>query len=61
MNSFMQAQVNAALMALRTLEQSVDFAAKKDDGMISKEEEWQIKTIKKAIRRFEESMEKLDS
>lgn len=56
----MRAQINAALIALKSLENSIELAAKKDDGVISKEEEWEIKVIKKAVKRFEESMETLD-
>lgn len=60
MNDVMRAQINAALIALKSLENSIELAAKKDDGVISKEEEWEIKVIKKAVRRFEESIETLD-
>lgn len=60
MNDVMRAQVNAALIALKSLKNSIDLAAKEDDGVISKEEEREIKVIKKAIKRFEESMEALD-
>ena len=60
MNDVMRAQVNAALIALKSLENSIDLAAKEDDGVVSKEEEREIKVIKKAIKRFEESMEALD-
>ncbi len=60
MNDVMRAQINAALIALKSLENSIELAAKKDDGVISKEEEREIKVITKAVRRFEESMETLD-
>ena len=59
MNRFMQSQVNTALLSLKTLDQSIELAAQKDDGVISKEEKRQIRIIKRAIRRFEKRMEKL--
>ena len=59
MNRFMQSQVNTVLLSLKTLDQSIELAAMKDDGVISKEEKKQIRKIRKAITRFQKSMEKL--
>ncbi len=59
MNRFMQSQVNNALLSLKTLDKSIEMAASKDDGVISKEEMKQIQKIRKAITRFEREMEKL--
>ena len=59
MNRFMQSQVNSALLSLKVLDQSLELSAQKDDGVISKEEEKEIKHIRKAIRQFEKEMEKL--
>ena len=59
MNRFMQSQVNNVLLSLRTLNQSIEMAAKQDDDRISKEEEKQIKKIRKAIRKFETAIAKL--
>lgn len=59
MNSFMKAQINNALLAVKSLDQSIEMAAKQDDGIVTKEEKKQIKKIRKAIRKFQEAMQKL--
>lgn len=59
MNRFMQSQVNAALLSLKALDQSIEMAAQKDDGVISKEEKKQIKKIRKAVKKFSQAMDKL--
>ena len=59
MNQFMQAQINSALLSLDTLDKSLELSALKDDGQISKEEEKQIKKIRKAIKDFKDTMEKI--
>ena len=59
MNSFMKAQINNALIAVKSLDQSIEMAAKQDDGIVTKEEKKQIKKIRKAIRKFQEAMNKL--
>lgn len=59
MNRFMQSQVNNALLSLKTLDQSIEMAAKQDDDGISKEEWKQIRKIRRAIKAFEKKMAKL--
>lgn len=59
MNRFMQSQVNNALLSLETLNKSLEMSALKDDGVISKEEQRQIRKIRKAIGKFKHSMEKI--
>ena len=59
MNRFMQSQVNNALLSLKALDQSLEMAALKDDGKVSRDEEKQIKKIRKAIRDFEKKMSKI--
>ena len=59
MNSFMKAQINNAIIAVKSLDQSIEMAAKQDDGIVTKEEKKQIKKIRKAIRKFQEAMNKL--
>jgi len=59
MNHFMKIQVDSALLSLKVLDQSLELSAQKDDGVISKEEEKEIKHIRKAIRQFEKEMQKL--
>lgn len=36
MNSFMKAQINNALLAVKSLDQSIEMAAKQDDGIVTK-------------------------
>lgn len=59
MNRFMQSQVNNVLLSMKTLNQSIEMAAKQDDGKISKEEQKNIRKIRKAIAKFEQAMEKI--
>ena len=59
MNHFMKTQVDSALLSLKVLDQSLELSAQKDDGVISKAEEKEIKHIRKAIRQFEKEMQKL--
>ena len=59
MNEFMKSQVNNALLSLKTLDKSIELAAVQDDGVMSKEEQKQVKRIRKAIRRFEKEMAKM--
>ena len=59
MNKFMKSQVNNALISLKTLGKSIELAAVQDDGVMSKEEQKQVKRIRKAIRRFEKEMARL--
>ena len=59
MNQFMKAQVGSVLLSMKTLYQSIELDALKDDGQISKQERKEIKKIRKAITRFEKAMEKL--
>ena len=59
MNRFMKSQVDNALLSLHALNQSIEMAAKQDDGEISKEEKKQIKKIRKAIVKFEQSIAKI--
>ena len=59
MNEFMKSQVNNALLSLKTLDKSIELAAVQDDGVMSKEEQKQVKRIRRAIRRFEKDMARL--
>ena len=56
MNMLMKSQVETVLLSLRTLNQSIEVAALKDDGEISKEEQKEIKIIRRAIADFEKEM-----
>lgn len=59
MNQFMKSQVANALMSLKTLDKSIELAAVQDDGVMSREEQKQVKRIRRAIRRFEKDMARL--
>ncbi len=59
MNEFMKSQVNNALLSLKTLDKTIELAAVQDDGVMSKEEQKQVKRIRRAIRRFEKEMARL--
>lgn len=59
MNILMKSQVETVLLSLKTLHQSIEMAALKDDGKISKEEQKEIKIIRKAIADFEKEMSKI--
>ena len=59
MNEFMKSQVNNALLSLKTLDKSIELAAVQDDGVMSREEQKQVKRIRRAIRRFEKDMARL--
>lgn len=59
MNKFMKSQVDTVLLSLKALDQSLELSAVKDDGEISKEEQKEIKKIRKAIENFEKEMAKL--
>ena len=59
MNEFMKSQVNNALLSLKTLDKTIELAAVQDDGVMSREEQKQVKRVRKAVRRFEKAMAKL--
>ena len=59
MNRFMKSQVDNVLLSMKVLDQSIEMAAIKDDGQVSKAEEREIKEIHKAIHDFQRKMEKL--
>ena len=59
MNILMKSQVETVLLSLKTLNQSIEMAALKDDGEISKEEQKEIEKIKRAIADFEKEISKI--
>ncbi len=59
MNEFMKSQVNNALLSLKTLDKTIELAAVQDDGVMSRDEQKQVKRIRRAIRRFEKDMARL--
>ena len=59
MNRFMRSQIDTALLSLKTLYKSIEIAAETDDGVVSRQEKKEIKTIRKAVERFERKMQKI--
>ena len=59
MNRFMKSQINTVLLSMKTLDKSIEMSARKDDGKISREEQKEIRKIRKAIADFEKKMNQL--
>jgi len=59
MNSFIQSQINNMLLSLKNFEVGCELAATKDDGSISREEEKQLKRIKKATDKYRKELESI--
>lgn len=59
MNFYIDAQITNMIAMTKTFEQSCEMAAVKNDGVISKEEEKQIKKIKAASQKFRKELESL--
>lgn len=59
MNTFIQNQINNMLLSLRNFEVGCELAAAKDDGTISREEEKQLKKIKKATDKYRKELESI--
>lgn len=52
MNDYINAQCQMMIAQVSTFEHACELAAKKDDGIISKEEEKALKKIKKIATKF---------
>lgn len=59
MNSYIKAQILNITTMTKTFEQACEMAAMKDDGMISREEEKQLKKIKAASQKFRKELESI--
>lgn len=59
MNQFMKTQINQMLSSVQIFQQSLQLAAIKDDGVISKEEAKELEKIKKASLQFEKELKKI--
>lgn len=57
MNTFIENQINNMLLSLKNFEVGCKLAATKDDGSISREEEKQLKKIKKATDKYRKELE----
>lgn len=58
MNTFMTIQINNMITNLRLFEDALKLAALKDDGVLSKSEEKQLKAVYKATEVFKKELEK---
>ncbi|MBR1409271.1 MAG: hypothetical protein IJ573_10330 [Clostridia bacterium] len=59
MNSYIKAQITNIIAMCNVFKQSCELAAKKDDGVINREEEKQLKEINKAVEEFKKRLEKI--
>jgi hypothetical protein len=60
MNSYINAQILNMVTMTKTFEQACELAAIKDDGILSREEEKQLKKIKAATQRFRKEIESIN-
>lgn len=58
-NTHIVTQINQMLLSIRVFEDSLEIAAKRDDGKISKEEEKTIRKIKKVSAKYKIQLEKI--
>lgn len=59
MNVYLQSELSNMISLVKSFEKVCYLSTKKDDNMISKEEEKQLKKIKKASKRFVKELTKL--
>lgn len=59
MNTHILTQINNILFSVKLFEDSLELAAMKDDGIISKEEEKIIRKAKKASEEYKKELEKI--
>ena len=61
MNSYIDMQIRNMLLMLDTFEQSCAFAAKKDDGTISGQEDVILKKLKAAKQAFQKELKAIQA
>lgn len=59
MNLFIENQCRNMIQSIQVFKQSCEFAAKRDDGKVSKDEEKTLKQITKASDEFTKEIEKI--
>lgn len=59
MNTYIKMQIDNAIVFTQMFIKSCELAALKDDGTVSKEEERQLKELRKAAESFRKSLEKI--
>ncbi len=59
MNSYIKMQLNTMIQYVDSFQQACEMAAMKDDGIVDRKEEKQLKKIRKAVARFKRELEKI--
>ena len=59
MNSYIKMQLNTMIQYVDSFQLTCELAAMKDDGIIDRKEEKQLKKIRKAVARFKKELEKI--
>ncbi|MBQ1521135.1 MAG: hypothetical protein IIZ74_00030 [Erysipelotrichaceae bacterium] len=59
MNSYIKMQLNTMIQYVDSFQQACELAAIKDDGIVDRKEEKQLKKIRKAVARFRKELEKI--
>ena len=59
MNTYIKMQLQTMIQYVDSFQQACEIAAMKDDGVIDKKEQKQLKKIRKAVSRFKKDLEKI--
>ncbi|MBQ8129235.1 MAG: hypothetical protein IJ175_03180 [Clostridia bacterium] len=59
MNTYIKAQISNIITMCNVFKKSCELAAKKDDGIVNREEQKQLKEINKAVEEFIKKLEKI--
>ena len=59
MNTYIKMQLNTMIQYLDSFESACQLAAMKDDGLIDKKEQKQLRKIRKSVARFKRDLEKI--
>lgn len=59
MNSYIKMQLNTMIQYLDSFEQACELAASKDDGEIDRNEQKQLRKIRKSVECFRRDLEKI--
>ena len=59
MNTYIKMQLQTMIQYVDSFQQACEIAAMKDDGVIDKKEQKQLKKIRKAVSRFKKDLENI--
>ena len=59
MNTYIKMQLQTMIQYVDSFQQACEIAAMKDDGVLDKKEQKQLKKIRKAVSRFKKDLEKI--